>query len=252
MNRRRRDVRINKYISDAGVCSRREADRRIAEGRVFIETDGITRKADPGTKVGLSDRVFLDGIPVTPKKERVYLIYNKPKGIVCTRQTSDPDNIIRAVGYDGYITYAGRLDKDSTGLVLLTDDGELNNTIAKAVNRHEKEYICEVGRDINEDFLRRMREGVPVLDTVTRPCIVRKISARKFSIVLTQGLNRQIRRMCGYLGYSVVSLKRIRIQNLYLGDLPEGEWRFLTSKEITDLRRSCGMEEKDCREESYG
>ena len=234
-------MRINKYISDAGICSRREADRRIAQNRVEVETNGCRMAAGPGTQVSDGDIVFMDGLPVSPKKDRVYLIYNKPKGIVCTGLMSDPDNIIRAVGYKGNITYVGRLDKDSTGLVLLTDDGELNNALAKAVNRHEKEYVCEVGRDITGDFLRKMSAGVPILDTVTRPCTVKKLGKRTFSIVLTQGLNRQIRRMCGALGYSVVSLKRIRIQDLRLGDLPEGKWRSLSEEEIRKLRESCGI-----------
>jgi len=234
-------LRINKYISEAGICSRREADRRIAEGRVTVVRDGHRICAEPGTDIADGDSVYVDGVLAERKKENVYIIYNKPKGIACTGLPSDPDNILKAVGYDGFITYVGRLDKDSTGLMLLTDDGELNNTLAKADNRHEKEYICEVGRDITDDFIRKMSEGVPILDTVTRPCKVRKTGKRKFSIILTQGLNRQIRRMCGALGYSVVSLKRVRIQNLVLGDLEEGTWRHLTEKECRELKQSCGM-----------
>ena len=234
-------MRINKYISEAGICSRREADRRIAEGRVTVVRNGRRIPAEPGTDITDGDAVYVDGVLAERKKEHVYIIYNKPKGIACTGLSSDPDNILKAVGYDGYITYVGRLDKDSTGLMLLTDDGDLNNTLAKAVNRHEKEYICEVGRDITDEFLKNMSEGVPILDTMTRPCKVRKIGKRKFSIILTQGLNRQIRRMCGALGYSVVSLKRVRIQNLVLGDLEEGTWRHLTEKECRELKKSCGM-----------
>ena len=234
-------LRINKYISDAGICSRREADRRIAMNRVMIERNGQRLIAESGMQVGEDDAVYMDGERISPKKKHVYILYNKPQGIVCTGLPSDPDNILKAVGYDGYITYVGRLDKESTGLVLLTDDGELNNRLAKAVNRHEKEYVCEVGRDITEEFLRKMAGGVPILDTVTRPCKVRQTGKRKFSIILTQGLNRQIRRMCGELGYSVVSLCRIRIQNLKIDGIAEGTWRYLTESEIKELKSSCGL-----------
>ena len=234
-------IRINRYLSEAGICSRREADRRIENGRITVRRGSDTFAAVPGTRVYEGDEVFADGEPVRLLKKRVNILYNKPRGIVCTGLASDKDSIIRAVGYDGYITYVGRLDKDSTGLVLLTDDGELNNRLAKAAEYHEKEYEVMVGRDITDSFLKAMRSGVPILDTVTRPCKVIKTGTRSFSITLTQGLNRQIRRMCGALGYSVTGLKRVRIQNLTADGLKEGTWRFLTDREIRDLRLSCGL-----------
>ena len=228
-------IRINKYLALSGAASRREADRLIADGRVFVEENGRKRPAVPGDRVGEDMRVFLDGEEIRKKSGHVYLLYNKPRGVACTALRSDPDNIIDAVGYDGYITYVGRLDKDSTGLMLLTDDGELGNRLARAAGGHEKEYICKVGRDITGSFLQAMRSGVPILDTVTRPCKVRQTGKRTFSIILTQGLNRQIRRMCGALGYSVISLQRIRIENLTIDGLPEGTWRHLTEEEFREL-----------------
>ena len=224
-------IRINKFLADSGVCSRREADAAVEAGLVTI--DGAP--ALMGSKVLPGQTVAFKGKEITRNEDLILIAFNKPRGIVCTTDRRDPDNIIDAVGYDGYITYVGRLDKDSMGLMLLTDDGELGNRLARAAGGHEKEYICEVGRDITGSFSQAMRSGVPILDTVTRPCKVRQIGKRTFSIILTQGLNRQIRRMCGALGYSVISLQRIRIENLTIDGLPEGTWRRLTEEEFREL-----------------
>ncbi|MBE6015346.1 MAG: pseudouridine synthase [Lachnospiraceae bacterium] len=226
-------VRINKYLSECGFCSRREADRLLDAGRITVEGEVATK----GSKVKPSQRIEVDGKPVVKKDRPVIIAVNKPKGIVCTTAKVEKDNIVDFVDYKSRIYPVGRLDKSSEGLILMTNMGELVNKIMRAGNYHEKEYLVSVNKDITEDFLENMRKGVPVLDTVTRPCEVEKIGRRKFRIILTQGLNRQIRRMCENLGYRVVYLKRIRIMNIRLGDLKTGEYRELTREEIEEIMR---------------
>lgn len=226
-----KEIRLNKFLSDAGVCSRRQADILIVEKRVAI--NGVT--AVTGQKVAPKDRVTVDGKPVSVQEERVLLLFNKPRGIVCTAEKREKNNVIKYLNYPVRITYAGRLDKDSEGLLLMTNDGELINRMMRARNGHEKEYIVKVNKPITPAFLKGMSEGVPILDTVTRPCFIEQIGKYTFRIILTQGLNRQIRRMCEYFQYEVQSLKRIRIMNLELGNLPVGKTRLLTEKEIHDL-----------------
>lgn len=233
-----KEIRLNKYLSDAGVCSRRQADILIEEKRVTI--NGIT--AVTGQKVSPSDRILVNGKPVKIQEERVLLLLNKPRGIVCTAEKREKNNIIKYLNYPVRITYAGRLDKDSEGLLLMTNDGELINKMMRAKNCHEKEYIVKVNKPITDAFLKGMSEGVPILDTVTRPCPIEQIGKYTFRIILTQGLNRQIRRMCEYFHYEVQSLKRIRIMNLKLGDLPVGKTRPLTTQEIQELYKMLDFE----------
>lgn len=224
-------TRLNKYLSEVGFCSRRKADKLIEQGRVTI--NGIV--PEMGTKVTPDDEVHVDGeLIVPPKKDNVYLAFNKPVGIVCTTNPKEKDNIVDFINYPTRIFPVGRLDKPSQGLILLTDDGDIVNKILRARNNHEKEYVVTVDRVISEDFIERMSHGIPILDTVTRECEVEQLSKYIFRIVLTQGLNRQIRRMCEYLGFEVVNLKRIRIMNIQL-DTPIGKYRDLTSKELSDL-----------------
>lgn len=226
-------TRINKYLSEIGYCSRREADRLIEEGRVKING----QVPQMGTKIQEGDQVTVDGQSVNPpSEEHVYLALNKPVGIVCTTDTAnEKDNIVDFIGHPRRIFHIGRLDKPSEGLILLTSDGDIVNKILRAGNNHEKEYVVTVNRPIDSEFIRQMNGGIPILDTVTAPCQVRQLGTKTFNIVLTQGLNRQIRRMCSYLGYEVVKLKRIRIMNIRL-DLPVGKWRDLTSSELSDIR----------------
>ena len=226
-------VRINKYLSEAGVCSRRGADRLIEEGRVSV--NGTL--AFLGSVVKNSDEVRLDGELVSKKTDKILIAFNKPRGIVCT--TADPKskdvNIIEYINYPERIFPVGRLDKDSEGLILLSNDGYLSNKIMKARNFHEKEYEVEVDKPFDDEFLKRMSEGVPILDTVTRKCTLKRTGKTSFNIILTQGLNRQIRRMCEYFGYKVVRLKRIRIMNIKLGNLKSGTYRNITDKEYEEL-----------------
>lgn len=226
-------VRINKFLSEAGVCSRREADRYIEEGKVKI--DGVLAKT--GAKVTKDSRVtFLDK-PVRKEEKLVLIAFNKPEGIVCTTDHSEPDNIIDYLNYGMRIYPVGRLDKDSEGLILLTNDGDIVNKILRAENHHEKEYIVTVNKEISMDFIKNMASGVPILETVTNPCKVDQIDKYTFCIILTQGLNRQIRRMCEYLSYRVVSLRRVRIMNIRLGRLKTGDYRNVTDREIEELNR---------------
>lgn len=225
-------MRLNKYLSEAGVCSRREADRNISEGKVYVNGN----VAELGTQVLPGDEVVYQGKRISIDDDKVVLAYNKPVGIECTSNLSVKKNIIEAVGYHKRVYPVGRLDKLSEGLILLTNDGELSNRILKARYFHEKEYVVSVNKAISKAFLMSMSKGVPILDTVTRPCEVFKISERTFRIVLTQGLNRQIRRMCEALGYEVVKLKRIRVLNVMLEDLEVGKWRILTADELSQLR----------------
>lgn len=224
-------VRLNKYLSEAGVCSRREADRLIEMGRVTV--DGKTAQTGmrviPGQKVCVGKRI------VSKKDEMVVLAVNKPRGIVCTEEKRERNSIVRFLDYPIRVTYIGRLDKDSRGLLLMTNNGDIINRMMRASNHHEKEYKVTVDREITDEFLKKMAAGVPILDTVTRPCKVRKIGKYTFSIILTQGLNRQIRRMCEALGYEVKDLLRVRVMNIRLGSLKEGEYRELTDAELEEL-----------------
>lgn len=225
--------RLNKFISETGYCSRREADKLIEEGRVTI--NGIV--PEMGTKVSPEDEVRIDGKLIKEKTgKHIYLAFNKPVGIECTTNQEVQDNIIDYINYPKRIFPIGRLDKASEGLIFLTDDGDIVNKILRARNNHEKEYIVTVNKPITDRFIQRMGNGVPILDTVTRKCKVEQISKYIFRIVLTQGLNRQIRRMCEYLGYDVTALKRIRIINISL-DVPIGRYRDLTPTEIKDLNK---------------
>ncbi|MDY3548450.1 23S rRNA pseudouridine(2604) synthase RluF [Riemerella anatipestifer] len=225
-------VRINKYLSEVGFCSRREADKILEQGRITING----KIPELGTKVSAEDEVKVDGKLITePKEEHIYIAFNKPVGIVCTTDTKrEKNNIIDYIKYPKRIFPIGRLDKPSEGLILLTSDGDIVNKILRARNNHEKEYIVRVDKPITNKFLEQMRAGVPILGTITRKCEVEQLDKMQFRIVLTQGLNRQIRRMCEYLGYEVKKLKRIRIMNIHL-DLPIGKWRELTPKEMKTL-----------------
>ena len=224
-------MRLNKFLSETGLCSRREADAWIESGRVQV--NGTT--AVLGTQVGVGDVVQLDGQPVVRKPERVYLALNKPVGIECTTDRSVPGNIVDFVGHRERVFPIGRLDKDSEGLILLTNDGDIVNRVLRAEHEHEKEYIVSVDRPLTPEFLEGMAHGVPILDTVTNPCKVRQVGRNTFRIVLTQGLNRQIRRMCEHFDYTVRGLQRVRIMHIQLGDLPLGKWRNLTAAEVRPL-----------------
>ena len=234
-------TRINKYLSEAGFCSRREADKLIEQGRVTIN-DSIP---EMGTKVAENDVVKVDGKNIINQdKKHVYLAFNKPVGIVCTTDTGvEKDNIIDYINYPKRIFPIGRLDKASEGLIFLTDDGDIVNKILRARNNHEKEYIVTVNRPLTSNFLERMSLGVPILDTITKKCEVERLGKFDFKIILTQGLNRQIRRMCEYLGYEVINLIRTRIMNVVL-DIPTGEWRDLTSQELETLNSLVSDSEK--------
>ena len=224
-------VRLNKYLSEAGVCSRREADRLIESGKVTV--DGVT--AQMGMRVTAGQIVKVGKKTVSKQDEMIVLAVNKPKGIVCTEDQRERDSIVRFLNYPVRVTYAGRLDKASRGLLLMTNNGDIINQMMRAANRHEKEYKVTVDKEITEQFIKKMSEGVPILDTVTRPCTVKKIGKYTFSIILTQGLNRQIRRMCAAFGYEVKDLVRIRIMNIRLGSLKEGAYRKLTDEELEEL-----------------
>ncbi|MED4908985.1 23S rRNA pseudouridine(2604) synthase RluF [Brevibacillus centrosporus] len=227
-------MRINKYISETGFCSRRESDKLIEAGRVTING----RLAELGSTVSPGDDVRIDGNPLGAKKKSVYIALNKPVGITCTTELHVKGNIIDFVNHPERIFPIGRLDKDSQGLILLTNDGDIVNKILRAENNHEKEYIVTVDKPITPLFIQGMSGGVRILGTVTKPCKVTKISDRVFKIVLTQGLNRQIRRMCQAFSYQVRQLKRVRIMNIELGELRVGQWRDLTERELTELNKS--------------
>ena len=227
-------TRINKFLSEAGFCSRRAADKLIDAGRVTING----KLPEMGTKVEDGDEVRVDGKVVrNGEEELVYLAFHKPVGVVCTTDTKrEKDNIIDYIGYPSRIFPIGRLDKPSEGLIFLTNDGDIVNKILRAKNNHEKEYVVRVNKPIRGNFIRDMRNGVPILETVTNPCFVEQTGDREFRIILTQGLNRQIRRMCEYLGYEVKKLKRIRIMNMHL-DMPEGTWRDFRPEELQEMKR---------------
>ena len=233
MSQQQEGIRINKYLSEAGVCSRREADRALEAGQIRIGD----RVAALGDRVTSGDVVYYRGKPVKKETERILIAFHKPRGVVCTTSKKEGVNIVDYIGYPKRIYPVGRLDKDSTGLILLTNDGDIVNKMMRAGNRHEKEYVVTLDREITNDFIMQMSNGVPILDTVTRPCKVRQSGAREFHIILTHGLNRQIRRMCEALGYHVQTLKRLRIMNIRLGDLKEGTYRDVTQTEWRELQR---------------
>jgi len=225
------DVSLNKYISDTGFCSRREADRYIEECRVSING----RDAQKGNRVKAGDDVRIDGEPLKKKKQPVYIAFNKPKGVTCTTDQKDKSNIIDFIGYKSRIFPVGRLDKRSEGLIFLTNDGDIVNKILRAGNGHEKEYVVSVEQPVTGEFMQNMRNGVRILGTVTKKCFVRQEGPNRFRIILVQGLNRQIRRMCEALGYTVTSLKRTRIMHMTLEGLPPGKWRYFTPAEIDSI-----------------
>ncbi|WP_040950627.1 23S rRNA pseudouridine(2604) synthase RluF [Gorillibacterium massiliense] len=224
-------MRINKYMSETGICSRREADKWIEDGRVIINGE----KAGLGSQVNEGDEVRIDGRLIGEKKPTVYLALNKPVGITCTTERHIKGNIVDFIGYPERIFPIGRLDKDSEGLILLTNDGDIVNKILRVENHHEKEYIVTVDKPVTPAFVAGMAKGVPILDTVTLPCKVTMVGERAFRIVLTQGLNRQIRRMCAHFGYAVRRLQRVRIINIRLDGLKTGKWRELTPGEVQGL-----------------
>lgn len=225
--------RLNKAISETGYCSRREADRLIEAGKVKVNGE----LAGLGVRVNPSDKIEVDGKTITKEVENIYLAFHKPTGVTCTTDTSKKDNIIDFIGYPERIFPVGRLDKPSEGLIFMTNDGDIVNKILRAGNNHEKEYIVSVNRKITQAFIRQMSKGVPILDTVTQACKVTRVNDHTFTIILTQGLNRQIRRMCSYLGYEVSRLKRVRIMNISLGKLKEGEYRHFTKQELAEINR---------------
>lgn len=227
-------TRINKFLSEAGFCSRREADKLIEAGRVTING----KVPAMGTKIALGDVVKVDGKLIeAPKENRIYLAFNKPVGIVCTTDTKvEKNNIIDFINYPKRIFPIGRLDKPSEGLILLTNDGDIVNKILRASNNHEKEYLVWTNKPINKEFIEKMGNGIPILDTVTKKCFIEQKGKNQFRIILTQGLNRQIRRMCEYLGYEVIKLKRIRIMNISL-DVAVGKYRLLSTKELAEINK---------------
>ncbi|WP_165735793.1 23S rRNA pseudouridine(2604) synthase RluF [Pseudoalteromonas sp. C8] len=226
--------RLNKFISETGFCSRREADKYIEQGRVSV--NGYS--PEMGVKVAATDVVLIDGKPLKATPKRVYIAYNKPVGITCTTESKIQSNIIRAVNYPTRIFPIGRLDRPSEGLIFLTNEGDIVNKILRAGNNHEKEYVVTVDKPLNRQFVIKMANGVPILDTVTKECKVTQSGPKEFKIVLTQGLNRQIRRMCEYLGYEVVTLKRTRIMNVTLKGLKVGQWRHLSDIEMAQINDS--------------
>ncbi|KID55767.1 pseudouridine synthase [Pseudoalteromonas luteoviolacea] len=226
--------RLNKYISETGFCSRREADTLISEGRVSVNG----QIAEMGLKVTDADNILVDNKPLKSKPKRVYIAYNKPVGVTCTTERKIKSNIVNAINYPERIFPIGRLDRPSEGLIFLTNEGDIVNKILRAGNNHEKEYIVTVDKAIDDKFIHGMRSGVPILGTVTKKCFVKKTGPKKFTITLTQGLNRQIRRMCEYFGYEVQTLKRVRIMNVNLNGLRAGEWRHLSEKEMSEINAS--------------
>ena len=227
-------TRINKFLSEIGYCSRRQADALIEQGRVYVNR----KSAKMGMRVSEEDLIEVDGERINQsKKKKIFIALNKPKGVVCTTNSGvEENNIIDFVNFSERVFPIGRLDKSTTGLILLTNDGETANKILKTANNNEKEYLVKVNRPIPESILKKMSEGVPMLGKITRKCSVKKVKTNQFKIILTQGLNRQIRRMCDHFGYKVVSLQRIRIMNIKL-DLPEGKFRLLNDQEVKGLKK---------------
>ena len=238
------EKRLNKYISESGFCSRREADRFIEQNRVTIngKQPELGSKVQPGDVVKVDKKVIRAS--AENKSDRIYIAYNKPIGIICITDSNIEDNIIDAIGHKERIFPIGRLDKPSEGLIFLTSDGDIVNKILRAENAHDKEYIVTVDQPISERFVERMSKGVPILGTITKPCVVTPESKFVFRIILTQGLNRQIRRMCEFLGYEVTKLKRTRIMHLELGNLKPGQWRNLTEKELNQLNNAVQQSSK--------
>ena len=230
-------TRLNKYIAESGVASRRAADRLVEEGRVTING----RVAVLGDKVSEGDVVAVDGRVLGGKGRDILLAFNKPRGITCTADPEDPDNIISFIGYPERIYTVGRLDKDSEGLILLTNNGELANLVMRSRGEHEKEYVVTTDRKVTDDFIAGMSSGVPILGRVTKRCLVERTGPKEFRIVLRQGLNRQIRRMCGHFGYTVMTLRRVRVMNIELGDLPVGKYREVSDEERSELFRELGL-----------
>jgi 23S rRNA pseudouridine2604 synthase len=224
-------MRLNKYISDTGTCSRREADRLIEQGRVAVNG----KVPELGTKVSDEDVITIDGKPLRAKEKPLYIAFNKPIGITCTTDLKDKDNIIDYLQHPKRIFPIGRLDKPSEGLIFLTNDGDIVNKILRAGNNHEKEYVVTVDKPITPEFIQQMANGVAILDTVTKKCVVEQLGKNQFRIILTQGLNRQIRRMCEALDYNVVKLKRTRIMNISLDGIEYGKWRYLSETEINAI-----------------
>lgn len=226
-------ISLNKFISSSGFCSRREADKLIEQGRVTINGE----PAALGNKVAYEDEVEIDGEKVKQKSNTIYIAFNKPVGVTSTTDMKDRTNIISFINHPKRIFPVGRLDKDSDGLIFLTNDGNIVNKILRAGNRHEKEYIVSVDKQITPEFIKNMSSGVPILGKMTKECTVKQMSKRKFRIILTQGMNRQIRRMCKVLGYKVVALTRVRVMNVKLGSLAVGKWRYFTPEESADMTR---------------
>ena len=224
-------IRLNKYIASSGLCSRREADTLIESGKVTINGEVAVQ----GSKVMDGDVVLVNGMKITPDDDMVYIAFNKPLGVTCTTDKRDPSNIIDYIGFDERIFPVGRLDKNSSGLILLTNDGSIVNKLLRAENGHEKEYLVTINRPYDKNFIKTMESGVPVLGQLTLPCKLKPAGDKTFKIILHQGLNRQIRRMCEYLGYKVTRLKRIRFMNITLGNLETGKWRYLTASEKKEL-----------------
>jgi len=223
--------RLNKAIAETGYCSRREADKLIDSGQVKVNGS----PAEIGIKVTSADEISVAGKIITKQVKNIYLAFNKPIGITCTTELDIKDNIINYINYSDRIFPIGRLDKPSEGLIFLTNDGDIVNKILRSNNNHEKEYIVSVNKKITPSFIQKMSAGVPVLDTITKRCEVKQLNDTTFNIILTQGLNRQIRRMCNYLGYEVKNLKRIRIMNIELGELPIGKYRLFTDEELLEI-----------------
>ncbi|MBL0357905.1 MAG: 23S rRNA pseudouridine(2604) synthase RluF [Chitinophagaceae bacterium] len=234
------DKSLNKYISETGFCSRREADNYIDQGRVTIN-DNVAIK---GNRVNPGDVVEIDGEPIKKKDKIVYLAFNKPVGITCTTDLKDKNNIISFINYKSRIFPIGRLDKPSEGLIFLTNDGDIVNKILRAGNNHEKEYTVTVDKTISSDFIHKMSNGVKILGTVTKKCVVKQEGKNRFRIILTQGLNRQIRRMCTVLGYEVETLKRTRIMHMTLTNLPIGKWRYFTPEELKTMEIAVAQSSK--------
>jgi 23S rRNA pseudouridine2604 synthase len=224
-------MRLNKFISETGICSRREADKWIAAGRITVNGN----PTELGTQVTEEDDVRVDGEKLGAKKKTAYIALHKPVGITCTTELHIPGNIIDFINYPERIFPIGRLDKDSEGLILLTNNGDIVNEVLRAENNHDKEYIVTVDKPVTDAFLTAMTRGVPILDTITKPCKISRVNHNSFRIILTQGLNRQIRRMCSHFDYSVRRLQRVRIMHIELGALPSGQWRHLTADEISRL-----------------
>jgi len=234
------DKSLNKYISETGFCSRREADKYIEQRRVTING----QLAIKGNRVLPRDTVEVDGEPLKKKDKIVYIVFNKPVGITCTTDLKDKDNIISFINYKSRIFPVGRLDKPSEGLIFLTNDGDIVNKILRAGNNHEKEYVVTVDKPINGEFIHKMGNGVKILDTVTKKCVVKQEGKNRFRIILVQGLNRQIRRMCQVLDYNVQTLKRVRIMNITIANLPAGKWRYFTPEEIKTIESNVSFSVK--------